>query len=108
MKMWIGVAVRPLRLDLSGVEEHVHEGAEVVLSCQVTGARPAANITWYNGSEPIGPQATADTHAAVQVSHSNQTFSSFPNGYHAKTQNPLKSHFIFCRGLQEALKIDLA
>jgi CD80-like C2-set immunoglobulin domain len=61
-------SVRPLRLDLSGVEEHVHEGAEVVLTCQVTGARPAANITWYNGSEPIGPDATANTHAAVQVS----------------------------------------
>jgi len=62
------VSVRPQRLDLSGVEEHVHEGTEVVLSCHVTGARPAANITWFNGSEPIGREATATTHAAVQVS----------------------------------------
>ncbi|CAB3363001.1 Hypothetical predicted protein [Cloeon dipterum] len=62
----IDVNVRPLRLDLSGVEEHVHEGTEVVLSCHVSGARPAANITWYNGSEPIGRDATVTTHAAVQ------------------------------------------
>jgi Immunoglobulin domain len=75
--------VRPLRLDLSGVEEHVHEGAEVVLSCQVTGARPAANITWYNGSEPIGPDATANTHAAVQVSHSTNLRRYIWNNYNA-------------------------
>ncbi|XP_059487909.1 uncharacterized protein LOC132203822 isoform X10 [Neocloeon triangulifer] len=62
----VDVNVRPLRLDLSGVEEHVHEGTEVVLTCQVTGARPAANITWFNGTEPVGRHAAATTHAAVQ------------------------------------------
>ena len=46
-------AVRPLSLDLSGVVHHVVQGTKVTLECAVLGARPAANVTWYNGSEPI-------------------------------------------------------
>ncbi|XP_059487903.1 uncharacterized protein LOC132203822 isoform X4 [Neocloeon triangulifer] len=69
----VDVNVRPLRLDLSGVEEHVHEGTEVVLTCQVTGARPAANITWFNGTEPVGRHAAATTHAAVQSDGTYET-----------------------------------
>ncbi|XP_067007165.1 nephrin isoform X1 [Anabrus simplex] len=44
----IDVNVRPLKLELSGVSVHVVQGSIVTLLCQVTGARPAANITWYN------------------------------------------------------------
>lgn len=46
-------SVRPLSLDLSGVVHHVVQGTTVTLECAVLGARPAANLTWFNGSEPI-------------------------------------------------------
>ncbi|XP_048512815.1 titin isoform X2 [Athalia rosae] len=47
------VNVRPLGMDLGGVVNHVVQGSKVMLQCQVKGARPAANVTWYNGTEPI-------------------------------------------------------
>lgn len=59
MLAWINVDVhvRPLSLDLSGVVHHVVQGTKVTLECAVLGARPAANVTWYNGSEPIQEEA---------------------------------------------------
>ncbi|XP_069698098.1 hemicentin-2 isoform X6 [Periplaneta americana] len=55
MVAWIkvDVHVRPLSLDLSGVAHHVVQGTNVLLECAVLGARPPANVTWYNGTEPI-------------------------------------------------------
>jgi len=58
--------VRPLRLDLSGLVHHVVQGTTVTLECAVLGARPAANVTWYNGSEPIHEDALR-TEVAPQV-----------------------------------------
>lgn len=29
------------------------KGTNVLLECNVQGARPAANVTWYNGTEPM-------------------------------------------------------
>nr|XP_018907404.1 PREDICTED: hemicentin-1-like isoform X4 [Bemisia tabaci] len=49
----VDVNVRPLRLELSGVENHVVSGTKVVLQCLVTGARPAANVTWFNGTQMV-------------------------------------------------------
>jgi hypothetical protein len=60
------LAVRPLSLDLSGVVHHVVQGTKVTLECAVVGARPAANVTWYNGSEPIREEALR-TEIAPQV-----------------------------------------
>jgi hypothetical protein len=62
----IVLAVRPLSLDLSGVVHHVVQGTKVTLECAVLGARPAANVTWYNGSEPIREEALR-TEVAPQV-----------------------------------------
>jgi hypothetical protein len=62
----IVLAVRPLSLELSGVVHHVVQGTIVTLECAVLGARPAANVTWYNGSEPIREEALR-TEVAPQV-----------------------------------------
>jgi hypothetical protein len=62
----IVLAVRPLSLDLSGVVHHVVQGTKVTLECAVLGARPAANVTWYNGSEPIREESLR-TEVSLQV-----------------------------------------
>ncbi|KAG5680757.1 hypothetical protein PVAND_010244 [Polypedilum vanderplanki] len=49
----IDLQVRPTRIHLSGVKSHVVEGSKVLLQCEVEGARPAANISWYNSSKLI-------------------------------------------------------
>ncbi|XP_075211629.1 neuromusculin isoform X3 [Lycorma delicatula] len=54
----IDVNVRPIKLALTGVEHHVVQGTKVLLQCIVSGARPAANITWFNGTEPLPPTST--------------------------------------------------
>ncbi|GLG96058.1 uncharacterized protein GBIM_02890 [Gryllus bimaculatus] len=46
------VAVRPLSLTLTGVEQHTVQGSLVTLRCEVKNALPAANVTWYNGTTP--------------------------------------------------------
>ena len=37
--------------------------------CRVDGARPAAVITWYNGTTPFNQQSAE--HIALKVSHQN-------------------------------------
>lgn len=51
--VFIDLEVRPTRIHLSGVKSHVVEGSKVLLQCHVYGARPAANISWYNSSRLI-------------------------------------------------------
>ncbi|KAL7033530.1 hypothetical protein ACKWTF_007630 [Chironomus riparius] len=53
MQIYIDLEVRPTKIHLSGVKSHVVEGSKVLLQCQVEGARPAANISWYNSSKLI-------------------------------------------------------
>lgn len=52
---------------LSGVEHHVVQGTKVLLQCIVYGARPAANITWFNGTELMREDLISTT-SAVKVS----------------------------------------
>ncbi|XP_076670101.1 neuromusculin isoform X4 [Andrena cerasifolii] len=47
----LDVHVRPLKMDLSGVVGHVVRGTQILLECTVRAARPAANVTWQNGTE---------------------------------------------------------
>ncbi|XP_061937653.1 hemicentin-2 isoform X9 [Apis cerana] len=47
----LDVHVRPLKMDLAGVVGHVVQGTKILLQCTVRAARPAANITWQNGTE---------------------------------------------------------
>ncbi|XP_043595063.1 hemicentin-1 isoform X5 [Bombus pyrosoma] len=49
----LDVHVRPLKMDLNGVVGHVVQGTRVMLECTVLAARPAANITWQNGTEVL-------------------------------------------------------
>lgn len=45
--------MKPLSLELSGVKSHVVEGTNVILMCDVFGARPAAEVKWFNNSIAI-------------------------------------------------------
>ncbi|GAB1861765.1 Hemicentin-1 isoform X3 [Camponotus japonicus] len=45
------VHVRPLKMDLEGVVGHVVQGTKILLQCKVQAARPAANVTWQNGTQ---------------------------------------------------------
>ncbi|XP_076242835.1 neuromusculin isoform X2 [Calliopsis andreniformis] len=47
----LDVHVRPLKMDLNGVVGHVLQGTNILLQCTVQAARPAANVTWQNGTE---------------------------------------------------------
>lgn len=49
----LDMEVRPTKIDLSGVEHHVVQGTKVLLQCDVQGARPAANMTFYNNSQIV-------------------------------------------------------
>lgn len=59
--------VRPTKISLTGVDKHAIHGSNVTLECLVQGARPAANLTWYNGSNPIDPEKVKNI-VNVQVS----------------------------------------
>jgi hypothetical protein len=37
-------------MDLEGVVGHVVQGTKILLQCKVQAARPAANVTWKNGT----------------------------------------------------------
>lgn len=52
-QVYLDLEVRPTKIHLSGVKSHVVEGSKVLLQCEVEGARPAANISWYNSSRLI-------------------------------------------------------
>lgn len=51
--LYIDLQVRPTRIQLAGVKLHAIDGAKVLLECKVYGARPAANVTWFNGTTMI-------------------------------------------------------
>lgn len=58
--------VRPTNIELTGSEEHADQGEEVTLTCIARGAKPAANVTWQNSSEPI--QLPVDNKFQAEVS----------------------------------------
>ncbi|XP_076290839.1 neuromusculin isoform X4 [Lasioglossum baleicum] len=47
----LDVHVRPLKMDLNGVVGHVVRGTNILLQCTVRAAKPAANVTWQNGTK---------------------------------------------------------
>lgn len=63
--------MRPTVIELSGVEHHTVQGSACVFTCEVFGARPAANITWSNSTATIDPEDESDiaeiTTTAVSV-----------------------------------------
>ncbi|CAF4945606.1 unnamed protein product [Pieris macdunnoughi] len=51
----LDVRVPPNKIAISGVGEHVTQGTLLTLMCSVSGARPAATIEWFNGTELLTP-----------------------------------------------------
>jgi len=52
----VDVNLRPFRTEVIGAERPLEEGSMVSLMCRTWGARPAAVITWFNGSRPFSEQ----------------------------------------------------
>lgn len=52
--------MRPTKVELSGVKHHTVQGTNILLKCLVTGARPPANVTWYNNTRPLDPNTDTD------------------------------------------------
>ncbi|XP_037073327.1 titin-like [Pollicipes pollicipes] len=74
-KIYLDLHVRPRTIELSGLEEPVMEGATVTLTCKVTGARPAANITWLTGGQELTEQ-TSNTDS-IQPDSTTETISRY-------------------------------
>ena len=68
-KYRVFISVKPTGLRLSGVQSHVVQGNNVLLECVVTGAKPAAEITWQNNSLPINNTKQVETKSEPTVSH---------------------------------------
>ncbi|XP_063981216.1 hemicentin-1 isoform X6 [Diachasmimorpha longicaudata] len=47
----LDVHVGPLKMNVTGVVGHVVSGTKILLECKVSAARPAANVTWCNGTD---------------------------------------------------------
>jgi hypothetical protein len=58
--------VRPETTEVLGADSALEQGSVVSLMCRTRGARPAAVITWYNGSRPFAEQPAGQV--ALQVS----------------------------------------
>ncbi|KAM7357581.1 neuromusculin isoform 3-T4 [Cochliomyia hominivorax] len=52
----VDLQVRPTTVTINGVEHHTVQGSKVVLTCDVHGARPPVNLTWFNASQPMDPK----------------------------------------------------
>uniref|UniRef100_A0A2P2I4X8 Neural cell adhesion molecule 1-like n=1 Tax=Hirondellea gigas TaxID=1518452 RepID=A0A2P2I4X8_9CRUS len=61
LRLKLNVNVAPQLVDVLELHDYpVTEGSNVVLKCDVRGARPAASIAWFNGSVPIEQADTLD------------------------------------------------
>ena len=60
------LTVRPFRTEVLGAETAMSEGSVASLMCRTWGARPAAVITWFNGSRPFSEQPAGQV--SLQVS----------------------------------------
>ncbi|BFF98747.1 uncharacterized protein DMAD_06817 [Drosophila madeirensis] len=55
-KFSVDLQVPPKSILIKGVEHHTVQGSKVVLQCDIYGARPAVNLTWYNATSTISPE----------------------------------------------------
>ncbi|XP_045532342.1 hemicentin-1 isoform X2 [Pieris brassicae] len=84
----LDVRVPPNKIAISGVGEHVTQGTLLTLMCSVSGARPAATIEWFNGTELLTPanqniqQKEIESSDTTVATMSNLTFEAtrFENG----------------------------
>ncbi|KPJ14175.1 hypothetical protein RR48_03713 [Papilio machaon] len=52
-KIELDVKVPPNKISVTGVGGHATQGTLLTLMCEVSGARPAAHIEWYNGTQKL-------------------------------------------------------
>ncbi|XP_055703740.1 hemicentin-2 isoform X6 [Phlebotomus papatasi] len=75
----LDLQVRPTKINLSGVKHHTVQGTKVLLQCHVFGARPAANVTWYNSTRALStdhePLSTISTKTYLQNDGTFETVS---------------------------------
>ncbi|GFU10289.1 hemicentin-1-like isoform X2 [Nephila pilipes] len=97
---WIklDIHVRPASLNVRGPTTPVVAGEMVSLTCTVEGARPAANITWYNRSEVIGPQPMTTMDLM-----SDGTYRTASSLVLVASRYDHKGEF-FCKGINEVLR----
>lgn len=91
-------SVRPASLTVRGPTTPVVAGEMVTLTCTVEGARPAANITWYNRSEVINPQPSPSTDLM-----SDGTYRTSSSLVLVASRYDHKGEF-FCKGINEVLR----
>ncbi|XP_011314912.1 hemicentin-1 isoform X1 [Fopius arisanus] len=71
----LDVHVKPLKMDVTGVVGHVVSGTKILLECKVSAARPAANVTWQNGTEILSDNnERADVFETKTIDNSDSTF----------------------------------
>lgn len=63
----LDLQVRPTKIQMTGLSPTTVQGTIVQVICLVSGARPAANITWYNNTTPL--DAGRLTGAAAAAPH---------------------------------------
>jgi len=58
----LDISLRPETVKISGGEVTLRQGGEVRLTCLAAGSRPAAVLTWFNGSSlyPHQPAGQVD------------------------------------------------
>lgn len=66
----LDIKVRPLSIRVATPRAPVVAGETVALRCTVDGARPAANITWYNRSEVVEAVAMPTNMPALNLANS--------------------------------------
>nr|XP_053621027.1 uncharacterized protein LOC128681264 isoform X2 [Plodia interpunctella] len=54
-KISLDVKVPPNKIVITGLKDHATAGTVLTLTCTATGARPAAEIVWYNGTTKLTP-----------------------------------------------------
>ncbi|XP_019886592.2 hemicentin-1 isoform X2 [Ooceraea biroi] len=78
------VHVRPLKMGLAGVVGHVVQGTKILLQCKVEAARPAANVTWQNGTQFLNESSERVEMFETKV-HENEDGTSETKSYLAFT-----------------------
>ncbi|KPU79112.1 uncharacterized protein Dana_GF11010, isoform T [Drosophila ananassae] len=63
--------LRPTSIEMNGVEHHTVQGSKVILTCDIHGARPPVNLTWYNITSPIATEENIVTEIRTRAFEKN-------------------------------------
>ncbi|XP_063898396.1 hemicentin-1 isoform X5 [Helicoverpa armigera] len=96
-KIKLDVRVPPNKTVITGVKDHATQGTILTLTCTASGARPAAKIDWFNGTQKLDLQERniyqkdVETEDTTFETKSNFTFEAtrFENGqkFHCEASN---------------------